>query len=137
MKNLLAATLVAFFSLSIIAHADDLSDRKQLMKSINGYLKILNAQKSDFNADTVAKQAGNVLAALKKAQSLFTEKGTGETRALDTVWSDASGFSKALTNSIAAATNLASIDQESAYGAAFGKLGQSCGGCHRNYRARR
>ncbi|PCI86495.1 MAG: hypothetical protein COB24_09260 [Hyphomicrobiales bacterium] len=140
MKYLLTMTIAALFSLSIVAQADDLSERKIVMKSLNDYLKILNAQKSDFNADIVTKQATNVLAAFEKSQNLFKEKGTGETRALDTIWTDKAGFSKALSNSIQAAQNLKSIgenNQQNMYADGFAQLGQSCGSCHRNYRARR
>lgn len=140
MKYLLVTTLAALFSLMTIAQADDLSDRKALMKSINGYMKILRGQKNSFSGDVVANEANNIILAFEKAQKLFSEKGTGETAALDNIWSDADGFTKAFANGIAAAKNLKSVgdkQDESLFGDGFNQLAQSCGGCHRNYRARR
>lgn len=140
MKNILAVIFVALFSMSTVAQASDLSDRRAEMKSLNGYLKILNGQKTSYDASIVATEAGNVVQSFEKLQTLFAEKGEGETRARDAVWSDPDGFSEALADALAAAKNLQSNGEnndQSAFADAFGQLGQACGGCHRNYRARR
>lgn len=140
MKYLITTIMAALFSMSIVAHADDLSDRKALMKSLNGYLKILNGQKSSYDAATVSKEAGNAVAAFEQLQSLFTEKGTGETKASDAIWSDAAGFSGSMADALEAAKNMksnADNGAENMFGDDFGQLAQSCGGCHRNFRERR
>lgn len=140
MKNIFLGIMLAIFTTFSIAHADDLSERKAVMKSINGYMKILRGQKNDFSGETVAKQGENLIIAMQKTQKLFVEKGTGETTALDTIWSNPEGFSKALMNSIAAAENLkksGEADDAAMFGDAFNQLAQSCGGCHRNFRAKR
>lgn len=140
MKYILTGALAALFSMSVVAFADDLTDRKSAMKTLNGSLKTLNGQKRDFNGSIVAAEAGKALAALQKAQKLFAEKGTGETKALDSVWTDIEGFSEAFEDSIAAAKTLKSIGengQEDMFGGGFNDLAQSCSGCHRKFRARR
>lgn len=141
MKKLWIACLAALFSFSAVAmHADDLADRKALMKSVNGHMKALNALKSNFNGEAAAKEASEVIAIMEEAQNLFAEKGEGETKALDSIWSDAGGFAESFATNISAANALKAAGEsndEGAFGAAFGQLGQSCGGCHRNFRAKR
>lgn len=139
MKYLLTGALAALFSMSVIVHADDLSDRKAQMKALNGYLKILNGQKTTFSGDVTAKAASDAIVAFETASMLFGEKGEGETKALDSIWSDSDGFATAFSNSIAAAKNLKQIGEsndEGAFGDGFNQLAQTCGGCHRTYRAR-
>ncbi len=67
-----------------------------------------------------------------------TEKGDN-TKALPAVFSDQAGFAKAAGNLTAAATKLADAagaGDKAAFAAAFQQVGQACGGCHRNYRAK-
>lgn len=137
MKKIFLSIVVAIFATFSIAQADDLSDRKAAMKSINGYMKTLRGLKNNFSADTAAAEGANLVVAFTNVQNLFKEKGTGDTTALDTIWSDADGFSTAVSSALAAAQNIADATDESAFNDAFGQMGQSCGGCHRNYRAKR
>lgn len=62
----------------------------------------------------------------------------GNTKAKAEVWSDRAGFEKAATAFVAASTKLAEAAKsgdKAAFAAAFQAEGQSCGGCHRPYRA--
>lgn len=139
MKLIFASILAVLLSITVMAQADDLSDRKAMMKSINGSLRTLNGQKADYNGATVAKEAANVVQALEAAQKLFGSKGTGETKAKDNIWSDNAGFMQAFANAINAANALKTSgdsNDQSAFADGFNQLAQTCSGCHRNYRSR-
>jgi len=85
-------------------------------------------------ADAIAKSA-QVIPALFPAG---TDKG-GNTKALPAVWSDRAGFEQAAANLGKAAQALsaaAASGDEAATANAFRDLGQACGNCHRNFRAR-
>lgn len=67
-----------------------------------------------------------------------TETGLN-TKAKKEIWSDRAGFEKASAAMVGAAEKLgdaAKAGDKAAFAAAFQTLGQSCGGCHRNYRER-
>jgi cytochrome c556 len=67
-----------------------------------------------------------------------TDKG-GETKALPEVWSDAAGYQKAAAALGAAAATFvtaAKAGDADAAAAGFKAIADSCGGCHRAYRAK-
>ncbi|MCJ8325044.1 MAG: cytochrome c [Rhizobiales bacterium] len=137
MKRILIITFALFAATFFQAQADELSDRKQLMKSINDYMKILQAQTQDFDANIVSIQATNIAVALESVKTLFSEKGVGETAAKDEIWQDYDRFLELFANSIQASeTAAASADMDSLR-SNFRKLSRSCGGCHRNFRIRK
>ena len=62
-----------------------------------------------------------------------------DTKAKAEIWSDRAGFEKASAAMVSAAEKLgetAKAGDKAAFATAFTALGQSCGGCHRNYKAR-
>lgn len=62
-----------------------------------------------------------------------------ETKAKPEIWSDRAGFEKADAAFVAAAEKLgeaAKSGDKAVFAASFKDLGASCGGCHRNYKAR-
>ena len=62
-----------------------------------------------------------------------------DTKAKPEIWSDRAGFEKADATFVAAAQKLAEAAKsgdKTAFAAAFTTTGQSCGGCHRNYKER-
>ena len=62
-----------------------------------------------------------------------------DTKAKPEIWSDRAGFEKAAITFVEASTKLAEADKsgdKAAFAAAFQVEGQSCGGCHRNYKNR-
>ncbi len=72
---------------------------------------------------------------------LFPEgtQGVANTKARAEIWSDRAGFDKAAAAFVTASTNLeaaAKSGDKAAFTAAFTAEGQSCGGCHRSYKAR-
>lgn len=69
-----------------------------------------------------------------------TAQGTPglETRALPAIWSDFAGFERADQAQVAAFRNLRQVAEtgdRAAFQTAFQQAGQTCGGCHRPYRA--
>lgn len=65
--------------------------------------------------------------------------GTGDTRALPTIWSDRAGFEQAAANVVTQLTalrGLAAAGDNAAFPAAFNATGAACGACHRPYRGR-
>ena len=62
-----------------------------------------------------------------------------DTKAKKEIWSDRAGFEKAAAAMVVAAERLgdaAKSGDKAAFAAAFQTVGQSCGGCHRNYKER-
>ena len=67
-----------------------------------------------------------------------TQKGH-DTKAKPEIWTDRAGFEKADAAFIEASTKLveaAKSGDKAMFATAFGAAGQSCGGCHRNYKER-
>ena len=65
--------------------------------------------------------------------------GTGDTKALPTIWSDSVGFSGAAADTVAKlqALRTAAVGGDgAAFQAAWQAVGPTCGACHRTYRAR-
>jgi len=63
--------------------------------------------------------------------------GTGDTRALPTIWSDRAGFETAASNMVTqlrALRAVAAAGDAAAVPAAFQQTGATCGACHRPYR---
>jgi cytochrome c556 len=95
-----------------------------------------------YDAKEIGKRAERVAFMAGLAAEAFPEiSKDGDTKAKPEIWTDAAGFDKAmavLVDSSAALAALVKTDQTNsdAFKAAAGKLGQACGGCHRNYRAR-
>ena len=66
-------------------------------------------------------------------------ENVANTKAKPEIWSDRAGFDKAAAAFVTASTNLAAAAKsgdKAAFAAAFTAEGQSCGGCHRTYKAR-
>jgi len=65
--------------------------------------------------------------------------GTGDTKALPTIWSDPVGFSGAAADTVSKLQALraaAAGGDGAAFQAAWQAVGPTCGACHRTYRAR-
>ena len=74
---------------------------------------------------------------LKKAAALFpkgSDKGDVETWAMPDIWSDLADFEEKFRAAEAEAIALQSVNVESAFLPALGKLGNSCKACHQSYR---
>lgn len=137
MKRLLVIILALMASTFVQAQADELSERRELMKSISGYMKILKGQTQTFDANIVATEATKIAETFEALKSLFDEKGTGETFAKDAIWDDFDAFLAGLNASMEAAQTAGTSTDIDMFNANFKKLSRSCGGCHRNFRVKK
>jgi cytochrome c556 len=114
--------------------------RQKAMEGVGGAMKPLVAiakKETPFDAAVVRKNAEAIAASLKAAEGHFpagSEKGSVETFAKATVWSDGAGFAAAMKASRDAAAAMAGVTEEAAFGPAMKALGGSCKGCHEAYR---
>lgn len=100
------------------------------------------AGRAEYKADDVAKRAERVAFISSMVGDAFPEVSKdGDTKAKPEAWTDAAGFAnavKALTDSTSALATLVKTDKtnSAAFKAAQAKVGESCKGCHDNYRAK-
>ena len=154
-KFILLSALAAFFAAAIgtVYAGGHETPEEAAIKARQGYMKLVGWSsgpiwpllkgEAEYNADT-AKQTAAQLGALAQYQiGQFFVKGTskseqaGKTRALAKIWEDMAGFEKAMVNWQNAAKALeAAAGDKDAFMAAAGKYGETCGGCHKPYRAK-
>lgn len=122
--------------------ADQIKYRQSAMQVLQRNAGILNAMaKGDvpYNKETATASAELINLLAKQVGTGFapgSESGA-PTRADMKVWSDASGFKAVNDKFIAASAKLAAANGDlNGIKAALGDLGQSCKGCHDDYRLR-
>lgn len=114
--------------------------RQKAMEEVGDAMKPLVAiakKEKPFDAAVVRKGGEAIAAGLKAAEGHFpagSEKGSVETSAKATVWSDAAGFAASMKASRDAAAAMGGVGEEAAFGPAMKALGGSCKGCHEAYR---
>ena len=97
-------------------------------------------EKIPYDAAAAASAANSLAALANMDQSAYWVEGSDNTvegsKALPLIWTDMAGFEAKQQELATAATALAAVagDGLDALKAAFGPVGQSCGGCHRTYR---
>jgi cytochrome c556 len=95
-----------------------------------------------YNAADVAKHAERVAFLATMADDAFPEiSKDGKTKAKPEIWSNKEGFAKALKAFQDSSANLAALVKQdstdsAAFKAAAGKVGESCKGCHDDFRAK-
>ena len=143
LKTIIAATAVAMFATGVLAQADVIKERQQLMKAQANASKEPGAMlKGEQAFDLAAVQASLKTFAdtAKKAPTLFpagTETGN-DTAALPKVWSDKADFeAKWAKFGADAEAAQASIKDEASFKANFPGVVRACGGCHESYRAKK
>jgi cytochrome c556 len=139
-----AVALVAAMALGAVGVAasstDAIKSRQHAMESISDALRALAAiakGEAPFDAAVVKEKATAIENHLQEASTLFPEgsgEGNVETWAKPEIWSDHEGFVAKLKEAQSAAGALQSVSVEPAFRPAFGKLGNSCKGCHQTYR---
>lgn len=122
---------------------DEMIAARQAGMSLTG--SVAEALKAGVTAGADPKSMEPWAASLVKWGNAFpklfvagTESGMN-TKALPAVFTDHAGFEKAAATFVAAATKLGDAGKagdKAAFATAYAELGQSCGGCHRGYRAR-
>lgn len=142
-KRISAAVLAAavgFASLSALAGEADVKHRQNAMKAIAAHMGAIGAVvKGEVDDMEGLKHHAAALAdTAEAAGTVFGENAMGG-NALPAIWSDTDGFQEAYSNFAGATANLAEVAQggdAAAIQEAFGGVGQTCGGCHRTYRAK-
>jgi cytochrome c556 len=150
-RNLSAIALVTAIGFATIATlvqaADPITERREAMKSNGASAKAINdiLQKGGSAAD-IAPYADKISDVAMKVTTLFPAgsdkpqgKDPGQTMAKPEIWSDPSGFAEkakafqeeaAMFKTAVAGGDMAMVKAE------FEKLGETCGGCHKAYRAK-
>ncbi len=124
--------------------ADDIADRKAIMKNVGGAMgelgKIMKGE-AEYDARVAVLAFRTMNAAALGIGSHFpegTETG-GETTVAPAIWSDRSGFQAALAKfqaDTAAAIAAAPADKD-AFQPVFGQVASNCKACHENYRVKK
>jgi cytochrome c556 len=118
---------------------DVIAQRREGLRGMGRQMEAIKAV-TDARGDTrpLVERVDTMIAFYRGLPALFPSgSGTGETRALPTIWSDRAGFEQVNANMI---TQLGVLRAAAASGdvaattAAFGQTGATCGTCHRPYR---
>ena len=138
---ILAAPVIAAAQ-TALSPTEIIADRQAGMALTGGLTESI---KNGLAAGVDVKTYEAAAAAMAKWGALYpklfpagTETGNN-TKAKKEIWSDRAGFEKANADYVAAATKLAEAAKagdKGVFTAAFQGVGQTCGGCHRNFRER-
>lgn len=119
---------------------DDVAARQAIMKDWRGANDIIKGMLEDpnqFNATVLQEQTKFLVESSTQAWTHFgdaNQKGKSQ----DAVWSDAEGFktaTEAFNTAVVALDTAAQTAQSSAdIQEAFGKVGESCGSCHKVFK---
>lgn len=133
------ALAVAFTSFnSSDVSADNHADRNAAMKSNGGAMKALGAAVASGNASAAQAAAAKISANAAEIPALFKDGKPGANRAKPGIWTNFGDFT-AKANALKAAAD--SVAADAAAGklgsdpkAVVGKIGATCGACHKVYR---
>ncbi|MDO4441634.1 MAG: cytochrome c [Moraxella sp.] len=135
-----AATLALTACSSKTTTPADVQARQDIMQDwrvSSDIMKGMMEKPDTFDAKAFKEQADLINASTKEVWTHFANsenKGGSQ----DTVWSDAEGFKAKAEAFDAAAAELAAAAQNAQstadVEAAFGKVGESCGSCHKDYK---
>lgn len=132
---------------TMVQAADPITDRRELMKANGAAMKAINeALKSGGSAADIAPHAAKLSDDAAKLGTLFPAgsdqpqgKDPGQTMAKAEIWQNPDDFAAklkafgdeaAMLNTAVAGGDMAAISAE------FEKVGETCGGCHKVYRAK-
>lgn len=137
---LLAGVVAAVAGIGSSAMAQDvITARRDGLKRMGQHLEGIKAV-SDSRGDPrpLVARIDQMITFFDGLPARFPEgSGTGNTRALPTIWSDRAGFERANADMIAQLRVLraaADAGDPAALTAAFRQTGATCGACHRPYR---
>jgi cytochrome c556 len=145
MVKKVALCAIAMLTVGGLAHADGLDPiaiRQVGMDLVAGNFDFVQSVVKSKGDVKPLEQVGKGMARWGKTiPAVFpagSDKG-GNTKALPEIWSDQAGFQKAAADFTDATTKLseaAKAGDADAVAADAKLIGQSCGGCHRHYRAK-
>lgn len=137
-----ALPLSVLIAAPALAHSDVknpvVMDRMMTMKAIQGSMKTLGDMakgKIPFDAEKATAAAAAMAHDGKKVPEKFRANETDpKSEALPAIWDNFDDFVQKSEAMVAAAASVGTIGDESALGAALGKIGGTCKACHRDYR---
>jgi cytochrome c556 len=142
------ATAIGFATIAtLVQAADPIAERRELMKANGAAAKAINdILKNGGSAADMTPHADKLVDDSMKLASLFPAgtdkpqgKDPGQTMAKPEIWSDPSGFAerlKAFQGEAAMFKTAVAGGDMAAIKAEFEKLGETCGNCHKTYRAK-
>lgn len=144
MKKILALATLCLFSASAIAMAANMhEEREAAMKKVGGATGALGAMakgEKPYDAETVKNSLTTISATIKTFPDLFPAGSEeGDPEASPKIWENMDDFkARAAKLGETADALLAELPaDQAALGAAMGKLGANCGGCHELYRIKK
>lgn len=142
-RFLIAAVALCGGAVAVLAQADAIAARKDVMKSV-GQQTGAGARMARGDTPFDLAQAQRIFATYAEAAgrygTLFPEGSQtgGETAALPAIWANRADFDARIAKWGAdARTEGAKVTDLATFRAAFGEVTKNCGGCHEAYRARR
>jgi cytochrome c556 len=137
---IVAGVAIASLGTASAAFAQDvITQRRDGLRDMGRQMEAIKAV-TDARGDTrpLVERVDAMITFYRGLPALFPPgSGTGQTRALPTIWSDRAGFEQANANMIAQLQALraaAASGDAAATTAAFNQAGATCGTCHRPYR---
>ncbi|MDA0786223.1 MAG: cytochrome c [Proteobacteria bacterium] len=133
------AIAVAFTAVgSTDVSADNHADRNAAMKSLGGAMKALGAAVGAGDAAEAQKVAAKISATAAEIPALFKDGKPGDSRAKAEIWTNFADFTAKANAMKAAADGVAADAAAGNMGsdpkAVVGKIGATCGACHKEYR---
>lgn len=121
------------------AQANINEKRQQAMKDMGAANKAIKGAVEEKNYATVEAKAKDIMGTADKLVGLFPAGSTtGKTKAKPEIWEKSEDFGKAAKNLSKAAGELvaaAKAGDDTAVNAKFKALGDTCGNCHKPFRA--
>lgn len=133
------ALAVAFTSFSSNdVSADNHADRNAAMKSLGGAMKALGGAVAGGDAAAAQAAAAKISATAAEVPDLFKGGKPGDSRAKAEIWTNFDDFT-ANANALKAAADAVAADAAAGKlgsdpKAVVGKIGATCGACHKAYR---
>lgn len=138
--GLMAGIAAALLGIAGTAVAQDvIAQRREGLRGMGRQMEAIKAV-TDARGDTrpLVERIDTMVTFYRGLPAMFPAgSGTGDTRALPTIWSDRAGFEQASANTVTALGVLrtaAASGDVAATTAAFNQVGGTCGACHRPYR---
>jgi cytochrome c556 len=137
-STVILASLVAMIA-PAFAQSDVITARRDGLKGVARHMEGIKAvvdQRADPRGSAAA--IADMIIFFEGFPARFPAgSGTGDTRAVPSIWSDRAGFEAAKGNMLTqlrAFQSAANAGDQTAFGAAFQQTGATCGACHRPYR---
>lgn len=137
----LAALGFAALAGTALAQGDVIAERRAGLKRMGGHMEAIKpVAESRGDVKALEPRVDDMIAWFRSMPQRFPEgSGTGDTKALPSIWSDRAGFEAAdarMVGQLEMLKKAAADGDAAAFATAFQATGPLCGGCHRSYRGR-